>query len=62
VSQHKVFEIRRPVSRNARIALGLTSWALLITAWYLITHWDILPPFSLPRPAGVVQAFVRLWT
>jgi NitT/TauT family transport system permease protein len=62
VSLSNVFEIRRSVSRNVRIALGLASWALLITIWYLLTRWELLPPFSLPHPAGVVQAFVRLWT
>jgi NitT/TauT family transport system permease protein len=56
------FEIRRPVSQQARIALGLLSWTLLIAVWYLLTRWEILPPFSLPHPAGVVQAFIRLWT
>src|SRR5581483_10166134 len=29
---------------------------------FLLTHWDILPPFSLPRPLGVMRAFGRLWT
>ncbi len=57
-----LFDIRKPVSKQARIALGLLSWTLVILAWYLLTRWEILPPFSLPHPAGVVQAFVRLWT
>lgn len=57
-----VFEIRRQVSRRTRIALGILSWAVIIVAWILLTQWDILPPFSVPKPAGVVQAFVRLWT
>ena len=57
-----VFEIRRDVSRRTRIALGILSWTLIVVAWILLTQWDILPPFSVPKPAGVVQAFVRLWT
>jgi NitT/TauT family transport system permease protein len=28
----------------------------------MLTHWEILPPFSLPHPAGVIRAIVRLWT
>jgi NitT/TauT family transport system permease protein len=37
------------------------SWGLIVAAWFVLTHWDILPPFALPRPAGVIQAFGRLW-
>ena len=57
-----LLEIRRDVSRRTRLILAFASWALVVTVWYLLTHWDILPPFSLPRPSGVVQAFYRLWT
>ena len=57
-----LFEIRREVSRKTQTLLAILSWSLVVGAWYLITHWDILPPFSLPKPAGVVQAFARLWT
>jgi NitT/TauT family transport system permease protein len=28
----------------------------------VLTQWEILPPFSLPKPMGVVRAFARLWT
>ena len=48
-------------SRRTRLILAFASWVLVVTVWYLLTHWDILPPFSLPRPSGVVQAFYRLW-
>jgi NitT/TauT family transport system permease protein len=57
-----VFEIRRGVSSRTKLALGLASWVLLILTWFLVTQSRLLPPFSLPRPAGVVQAFFRLWT
>ena len=56
-----LLEIRRDVSRRTRLILAFASWVLVVTVWYLLTHWDILPPFSLPRPSGVVQAFYRLW-
>jgi NitT/TauT family transport system permease protein len=62
VSFHSIFEIRRHVSRTTRIALGFASWATVILIWYLLTEADILPPFSLPPPAGVAKAFLRLWT
>ena len=57
-----VFDIRRGVSSRTKLALGLASWVLLILTWFLVTQSRLLPPFSLPRPAGVVQAFFRLWT
>jgi len=57
----KLFAIRKDVSPRMRLALGLLPWGLLIVAWFALTHWDILPPFALPRPLGVIQAFGRLW-
>jgi NitT/TauT family transport system permease protein len=62
VNLRHVFEIRRGVSSRTKLALGLASWVLLILTWFLVTQSRLLPPFSLPRPAGVVQAFFRLWT
>lgn len=57
-----LFAIRKEISPRARLALAILSWVLVVTAWFAITNWDILPPFSLPRPVAVVQAFARLWT
>ena len=62
MNTRSLLEIRRDVSRRARVALGITSWATLVLVWILITQWNILPPFSVPKPVGVVHAFVRLWT
>ena len=42
--------------------LAVLSWALVVLLWFLITQWGKLPPFSLPKPMGVVSAFARLWT
>jgi NitT/TauT family transport system permease protein len=58
----QLFEIRRELSRNTRVLLAIVSWTLVVVAWYLLTKWDILPPFSVPKPTGVASAFVRLWT
>ena len=58
----ELFAIRGAVPRRARLALAIASWALIVALWYALTHWDVLPPFSLPRPAGVIQAIGRLWT
>ncbi len=33
-----------------------------MVVWYVLTRWEILPAFSLPKPSGVVRAIGRLWT
>ncbi|HTL29953.1 MAG TPA: ABC transporter permease [Tepidisphaeraceae bacterium] len=58
----ELFEIRRETSKRTRVILAVVSWAIVLTAWFLLTKLAILPPFSVPAPAGVAQAFVRLWT
>jgi NitT/TauT family transport system permease protein len=57
----RLFQIRRDISPRLRLALGFVSWGFIVAAWFALTHWDILPPFALPRPIGVVHAFGRLW-
>ena len=57
VSFH-LFEIRREVSRKTRILLAVAE----LGAWWCSSgscspSWDILPPFSVPKPAGVITAF-----
>jgi NitT/TauT family transport system permease protein len=42
--------------------MAFASWGLVLLAWIALTHWEILPPFSLPKPLGVVRAFGKLWT
>src|ERR1017187_3283257 len=59
---HDFFTIRKETSRRARLILAVSAWSALIAAWFALTHWDILPPFSLPNPVGVMGAFLRLWT
>ena len=54
--------IRKEVSPRVRWTLAFVSWGFLIALWIIITHWEILPPFSLPKPMGVIRAFARLWT
>src|SRR5213078_402004 len=58
----ELFVIRKEISRKTRLALATASWVLVMAAWFALTYWDILPPFSLPRPAGVVRAMGTLWT
>lgn len=57
-----LFAIRKDVSPRARWALGFLSWGIIVLVWFALTHWEILPPFSLPRPRGVIVAFGKLCT
>jgi len=57
-----LFEIRRSVPPRYRLLLAVAAWGLLVAVWVALTHWDVLPPFSLPPPDGVVAALARLWT
>ena len=57
----KLFAIRKEVEPRVRIALGFTTWIIIVAAWFGLTHWDILPPFTLPKPLGVLEALGRLW-
>jgi NitT/TauT family transport system permease protein len=54
--------IRKEVTPRVRWTLAFVSWAVLIALWVVLTQWEILPPFSLPKPIGVIRAFARLWT
>jgi NitT/TauT family transport system permease protein len=58
----RFFQIRHDVSPRLRLALGFVSWGIIVAAWFALTHWDILPPFALPSPIGVIHAFGRLWS
>jgi NitT/TauT family transport system permease protein len=58
----QLFAIRREISRQTRVLLAIVSWGLVVLFWFLITRFGNLPPFSLPKPLGVVSAFARLWT
>ena len=60
----------RTCSKFAAKFLREPGSALAVVSWSLAHRWSgscsltgkLLPPFSLPHPDGVVQAFVRLWT
>jgi NitT/TauT family transport system permease protein len=57
-----LFAIRKEVSPRVRWTLAFGSWAFLVALWIVLTQWEILPPFSLPKPLGVIRAFGKLWT
>lgn len=54
--------IRKDVSPRVRWTLAFVSWGFLVLLWVGLTQWEILPPFSLPKPIGVLRAFGKLWT
>ena len=54
--------IRKPIARQWRLILGISAWSVVVLAWFIVTRGEILPPFALPDPAGVVTAMGRLWT
>jgi NitT/TauT family transport system permease protein len=58
----ELLSIRKEVSPRVRVALGFLSWAIVVLVWIALTHWEVLPPFSLPKPMGVIRAFGKLWT
>ncbi len=57
-----LLDIRRETTRQTRVILALVAWTLVVLFWYLLTRWNLLPPFSVPDPLGVLAAFARLWT
>jgi NitT/TauT family transport system permease protein len=54
--------IRRPLSRQWQLILGVIAWAAVVALWFAVTRGKLLPPFALPDPAGVVAAIGRLWS
>ena len=58
----ELFSIRKEISPRLRLALAFLSWTIVVLVWIGLTHWEILPPFSLPKPMGVIRAFGKLWT
>lgn len=57
-----LLHIRGEVSRQTQWLLGVAIWVILIAVWWGLTAFHVLPPYSLPPPAGVLRAFGQLWT
>jgi len=55
------FTIRKEVSPRIRWIFAVVSWSVVVLIWIALTYWSKLH-FSLPKPAGVIQAFGKLWT
>ena len=57
-----LFSIRKEPRPGTRWMLALLCWSLLLLLWTGLTYGEFLPPFSLPKPLGVLEAITRLWT
>lgn len=58
----ELFAIRNETSRRTKLTLAVVAWVVVLLAWFALTYWNILPPFSLPKPGSVLGAFGKLWT
>jgi len=54
--------IRRHVTTRTRVLLGVGGWLTVLAIWFVLTQFRVLPPFSLPHPAGVASALWKLLT
>jgi NitT/TauT family transport system permease protein len=57
-----LFTIRKDTSRRTRLILAVSAWMAILAVWFGLTHWELVPPISLPGPGGVMRAFFRLWS
>lgn len=58
----ELLTIRKEVSPATRWTLAFVSWAVVVSIWTILTHWEIVNHFSVPTPLEVVRAFPQLWT
>jgi NitT/TauT family transport system permease protein len=56
------FSFRGTISRPAEVVLGAAGLILFIGLWHVIAVSGLIRPQFLPTPAGVAQAFMRLFT
>lgn len=47
--------------RLRKFSRGIVVPLLLLTAWWAIARWELVPPLFLPAPGKVVSAFFSLW-
>ncbi len=57
-----LFAIRKQITPRVKLALAVVCWGFLIALWVGLSYSGVLPPFTLPKPLGVVEAFGHLWT
>src|SRR5215831_14687850 len=57
-----VFAIRKDTSRATKLTLAIAAWVLVVTAWALVRHWDLLSSYVFPTPMEVLRAFPTLFS
>ena len=58
----RLLAFRSRIDRRAELVLGAAGLLLFLLLWHLIAVSGWIQPQFLPTPAGVAQAFVRLFT
>jgi NitT/TauT family transport system permease protein len=55
-----VFAIRKETSRATKLTLAIVAWVIVVTAWALVRHWDLVSSYVFPTPMEVLRAFPTL--
>lgn len=53
--------LRGPLGHRTTLALGVLAFALILTAWSLASHFELLPEKYLPGPATIVDALFSMF-
>ena len=56
-----MFEIRKEIPKTTKLVLASTGIVAIFLAWVILTSWNLVPPFTLPHPLGVLKALVGLF-
>jgi len=52
---------KEPIPRKLAVALGLSSFGLVIALWALLSYGGVVQPFFLPSPGAVAKALYTLF-
>src|SRR5215471_4476980 len=55
-----LFAIRKETSRGTKLTLAIVAWVIVVTAWALVRHWDLVSSYVFPTPMEVLRAFPTL--
>ena len=55
-----VFAIRKETSRATKLTLAVVAWVIVVVAWALVRHWDLISSYVFPTPIEVLRAFPTL--
>jgi len=54
------FAIRSRIGRKSDLLIGLSGIAVLVAAWWLLTKFNVIGEFFLPKPQSIVQGVIDL--